>query len=84
MRTTLRLDDHLLRQAKAEAARCGRSLTVFVEEALRSQLLPSAAKTKGRRIKLPTFKLRLRPGVDVSNNRALRDFLDDNGKFSQC
>ncbi len=84
MRTTLRLDDHLLRQAKAEAARCGRSLTAFVEEALRLQLLPLSTKAKRKRIKLPTFKLRLRPGIDVSNNRALRDLLDDNDKFSQC
>ena len=84
MRTTLRLDEHLLREAKAEAARRGRSLTAFVEEALRSCLLPSIPKNRKKRIRLPTVKLKLRSGIDLSHNRALRDLMDDDGKFSQC
>ena len=38
MQTTLRIDDHLYREAKAEAARAGVSLTRFLEEGLRLQL----------------------------------------------
>ena len=37
MQTTLRLDDKIYRQAKAEAARQGRTITRFVEDALRQQ-----------------------------------------------
>ena len=80
----MRLEDHLLREAKAEAARRGRSLTAFVEESLRSRLLPSVPKTRKKRIRLPTVKLRLRSNIDLSNNRALRELMDDDGKFSQC
>jgi hypothetical protein len=38
MQTTLRIDDHLYREAKAEAARTGVSLTRFLEEGLRLRL----------------------------------------------
>ena len=38
MRTTIRLDDALLREAKARAARAGRSLNEFIEDAVRVAL----------------------------------------------
>ncbi len=38
MQTTLRIDDRLYREAKAEAAREGVSLTRFLEEGLRMRL----------------------------------------------
>lgn len=38
MQTTLRIDENLYREAKAEAARAGVSLTRFLEECLRSRL----------------------------------------------
>jgi len=38
MQTTLRIDDRLYREAKAEAAREGVSLTRFLEEGLRLRL----------------------------------------------
>lgn len=38
MQTTLRIDDQLYREAKAEAARTGVSLTRFLEEGLRLRL----------------------------------------------
>lgn len=38
MQTTLRIDDHLYREAKAEAARAGVSLTRFLEDGLRLRL----------------------------------------------
>jgi len=85
MRTTLRLDEHLLRAAKAAAARHGHSLTAFVEEALRARLLPSsAANGRKKTIRLPTFKLKLRPNINLDDNRALRDLMDDDGKLTQC
>jgi hypothetical protein len=38
MQTTLRIDDATYREAKVEAARCGMTLTRFLEEALRQKI----------------------------------------------
>ena len=38
MQTTLRIDDTIYREAKAEAARLGITLTGFIEEALREHI----------------------------------------------
>ncbi len=38
MQTTLRIRDDIYRQAKAEAARVGLTLTRFIEEALRARI----------------------------------------------
>ena len=38
MKTTLNLNDHILRRAKRRAARDGVTLTRFVEDALRARL----------------------------------------------
>lgn len=46
MRTTLSLDDALLRAAKVRAAREGQTLTRLIEEALARYLAPTS---KGRR-----------------------------------
>lgn len=46
MQMTLRIDDTIYRQAKAEAARKGITLTKFIEEALRLRL-HTAQKTEG-------------------------------------
>lgn len=48
MQTTLRIDDHLYREAKAEAAREGISLTRFLEEALRLKLGGKPATLPGK------------------------------------
>ena len=41
MQTTLRIDDKTYREAKAEAARQGMTLTRFIEESLRQSLARS-------------------------------------------
>ena len=38
MRTTLNLDDSVLKETKIAAVRCGSTLTAFIEEALRREL----------------------------------------------
>ena len=45
MQTTLRIDDRLYREAKAEAAREGVSLTRFLEEGLRLRLAKKTPET---------------------------------------
>jgi hypothetical protein len=56
MQTTLRLDDELFRQAKAQAAARGVSLTKLVEEAIREHLSRPVANPLRRRVRLPVSK----------------------------
>ncbi len=75
MRTTIRLDDTLLRRAKAEAAGSGRSLNDFIEDAVRAAVAPRVATRKA--IVLPTFKGRgLQPGVDLDDSSNLLDLME--------
>ena len=53
MQTTLRINDHLYREAKAEAARQGKTITRFIEEALELRLKQQPAKNGP--VTLPTF-----------------------------
>jgi hypothetical protein len=74
MRTTVRLDDTLLREAKSHAARRGVSLTALFEEALREKL-SRGSQSKGKPPKkLPTFRGRgLQPGVDLHRTADLEE-----------
>jgi hypothetical protein len=76
MRTTVRIDDQLLREAKQLAARTGRTLTAVVEDALRETL--NRQRRPGRRdVELPTFRGDgLRPGVDLDDSAALIELMD--------
>ena len=53
MQTTLRLDDELCRQAKAQAAAQGISLTKLVEQAIREHIERPAPVSRRRRLRLP-------------------------------
>ena len=76
MRTTIRINDQLLRDAKAHAARMGCSLTSLIEDALRQTLARQMANPDQDRVKLTTVSGRgLRPGVDLDNSAKLLDIL---------
>jgi hypothetical protein len=79
MRTTIRLDDTLLADAKAHAARTGRTLTQVVEDALRESLARRDARPGARKpVDIPTFKGRgVQPGVDLDSSAALLELMDD-------
>jgi plasmid stability protein len=80
MRTTIRLDDALLRRAKARAAAAGRSLNDFIEDAVRAAL----ARAREAKVAppLPTFAGGgLQPGVDLDDNAALLDLMDAPGDY---
>lgn len=77
MRTTIRMEDELLRRAKAAAAENGESLTAFIETAVRYQLMLRQA-TAEEMGELPVFAgTGLRPGVDLDDSAALRDLMDE-------
>jgi Arc/MetJ family transcription regulator len=77
MRTTIRLDDELLREAKAYAAATDRTLSRLIEDALRAALARREARPARRRVRLPTVRgSGLQPGVDSDDNAALWDLMD--------
>jgi hypothetical protein len=77
MRTTVRLDDDLLRQAKALAARTGRTLTAVIEDGLREALARHRRRQERPRVALPTFKGKgLQPGVDLDDTAGLLAIMD--------
>lgn len=75
MRTTLAVDDHLLTAAKRRARERGQTLGQVVEDALRRELSAPHPAAPGA---VPVFRGGggLRPGVDATSNRALREALD--------
>lgn len=75
MRTTVRLDDHLLRRAKAHAARTGRTLTAPVEECLR-QALDETVEADLEPYRVVTFSSGVRPGVDLDSNATVLEAMD--------
>lgn len=77
MRTTIRLDPHLLAEAKQRAAATGTTLTAVVEQALRESLARREVKAAARPLRLKTFKGNgLRAGVDLDDSAALIDLMD--------
>jgi len=77
MRTTIRLDDQLLKSAKRFAHETGQSLTKLIEDALRHALARRAAKPARKPIKLTTVSGRgLRAGVDIDDSAALLAFME--------
>jgi hypothetical protein len=76
MRTTLNLDDDLMRRAKAAALRSGCTLTSLVEDALREALSRhSRPAGEAHRIK-PYAGRGLAPGVDLDDSAALLDLME--------
>lgn len=77
MRTTIRLDDKLLAEAKKLAVDTGRTFTQVVEDALRMSLAQRREKKQVKPVKLHTCGGNgLQPGVDLNNNAALADLMD--------
>ncbi len=80
MKTTLDIDDVLLRNAKVLAAQQGSSLTRLIEDGLRLRLSARPASVRGARVaKLPVSRGKggLRPGIDPTSNRSMFDAADD-------
>lgn len=80
MRTTITLDDRLLRAAKRHAADQGTTLSAVVADALRAKLARPAART-ARPFKLVTFRGDgPRKGVDLDRTSALLEETGDRAR----
>ena len=65
MKTTLNLDDQVLKNAKEEAARSGITLTAFVEQALKARLLQKSESVRYH-FQPKVVKGSKAPNVDIS------------------
>ncbi|WP_341643750.1 DUF6364 family protein [Thauera sp. SDU_THAU2] len=81
MRTTLDIDDNLLKQAKQLAAREHTSLTRLIEEGLAARLRAAAKPgNSGKHIHLPVFAGQggLQSAIqDARSHQAILDAIDD-------
>jgi hypothetical protein len=79
MRTTVRLDDGLLEQARREAARRGVTLTSLIEQGMRLVLRRAPQGPERPAARLPVCRAGggTLPGVDLDDSASLLDRLDD-------
>lgn len=78
MRTTISLDEALLKQARQVASDRGISLNELVVTALRLELSRTAEPHRKKKIRLPTFRCRgLRPGVDLDDSASREDIMNE-------
>ena len=82
MRTTVRLDDSLLTEAKVLAARTGRTLASVIEDALRESLARPRRNVPDGGYDLPTHSARLEPGIDLDDSAALLEFMEEGRDWS--
>lgn len=77
MRTTIRLNDDLLKRAKKRAANEGRTLTSLVEDAL-VLILSKARSSRRKRIELPVSKATggVLPGIDLNRSSDLEEVMN--------
>ena len=72
MRTTIRLDQDLLRRAKMRAVESHRTLTSIIEEALRTSLMPRLSSTSLPPLHIVPFRGKgTRRGVDLTKTSTL-------------
>jgi hypothetical protein len=77
MRTTLDINDGLMREAKTLAAKTGRTLISIVEEALRERLAMEKAGVRSPfKLRWLTVRGRVQPGVDVADRDSLYERME--------
>jgi hypothetical protein len=78
LRTTIRLEESLIEQAKAEAARRNTTLTSLIEEGLHRVIKDAYKPVKRKKIVVPVSKRTggTWPGIDINNSAELLDIMD--------
>ncbi len=77
MRTTLDVDERLLKAARKRAAERGTTLTGVVEEALSALLSPRPAASKPFRLRWNAHRGKLLRGVDIADRDSLFRAMED-------
>lgn len=82
MRTTLNLDDDLIRAAKDKAHTEGTTLTSVIEQALRALLSDRQKPTERQRYEVPVISTGpMMPGVDLDDSAGLLEILESDGTW---
>lgn len=76
MRTTFNLDDRLYQAAKIRAASEGTTVTQVIQDALREFLYRPGPRRSKYKLRWPTQKGRLLPGVNPDDRTSLYDAMD--------
>lgn len=78
MRTTIRLHEGLMNQAKREAEQRGETLTALIEQGLRLVLVQPHVRRQRERVTLPVSKAGggTLPGIDLNDSAALLDVME--------
>lgn len=76
MRTTVTIDDQVFREAKKRAAEEGRTLGELISEALRERFARRSTPAREPYTTLTAGEGGPLPGVDITNNAAVRDLMD--------
>ncbi len=79
VRTTLNLDDELMKAIKQRAAATGRTLTEVIEVCLRHGLEAEQAPKRGYRLRWSTVSGHLQPGVDLTDRDSLHERMEERG-----
>ena len=77
MRTTINLPDELYGEVRRRAADEGRTVTSFLEAALRDALVRHEGDEKPPFVVVPFGGGGVMPGVDLNSNAALLDFMEE-------
>ncbi len=76
MRTTLNLDDELVREVKRRAVETGQTMTRIIEDAIRDSLARENSVHEKHVLRWPTVRGRLLPGIDLTDRNALIDRME--------
>jgi len=77
MRTTIRINDELLRKAKIRAAETDRTLAEVIEDALRKEIDETGTGIEPQQVCIPTAGAGgVLPGVDLDDTSSLLDKMD--------
>jgi len=79
MKTTLDIDDRILAEAKAFAAKAQTTLTRLIEEGLSLRMRPQAARARKVKIDLPVSRTcgGLYPHIDYTSNKSMFEAADE-------
>ncbi len=78
MRTTIRIDDNILNEAKKAALASNITLSDIVETAIKEFLSQRRPKSKREPVKIITYRGRgLKPGVDLDDSASLLDVMEN-------
>jgi len=75
MRTTMTLDDDLMKQLKEKAVRQGKTLTALVNDLLR-HALANQSRRQPYKLELEGWDAELQPGVDILDRGKLFDLMN--------